>query len=330
MDEYEIGRVLEKMIAGFGMGAIVVIIWAIWKLIKRLWSRNEFTIQGETDITVNKYKSTTKVEIPSHQQVAPLSTESEVAKSSGIKKDQTELSQSDQIESIEGTKEFPYNAELKRRIFAYLVKEEKDEPTMIQARVECDGDNDKVETTYYRLRYQQIVESGKIERFKKVILMEKAKTVPRKVTEDVPKENRKKVPSVNTEKNNIVEREGTYIKYDGGVVKDTKTGLDWYAGPDRDTSWYKAMDWVKSLDVDGGVWRMPTVEELSTLYLKDASKTNMTPLMKTKGSRVWTGEVESKKPYGWTFLFIRGFRSRLKLDYAHDVRAFAVRSRRDE
>ena len=51
-------------------------------------------------------------------------------------------------------------------------------------------------------------------------------------------------------------RDGHFVLYSNGVVKDTKTSLEWLAGPDMDMTCYEAKDWVKSLSVDGGCWRM--------------------------------------------------------------------------
>lgn len=39
----------------------------------------------------------------------------------------------------------------------------------------CEDDKDKVETTYYKLRYEQIIESGKAYKWKAEILAEKNK-----------------------------------------------------------------------------------------------------------------------------------------------------------
>ena len=88
-----------------------------------------------------------------------------------------------------------------------------------------------------------------------------------------------------------VAHDGTFIAYASGVVRDTKTGLEWIAGPDRNTTWYTAKSWVESLSIDGGGWRMPTREELKSLYQKGAGKRNMTPLLKTTGWFVWSGET---------------------------------------
>ena len=38
----------------------------------------------------------------------------------------------------------------------------------------------------------------------------------------------------------IVARDGHYEKYENGIVHDTLTELEWYAGPDKDTTWYQA------------------------------------------------------------------------------------------
>ena len=43
----------------------------------------------------------------------------------------------------------------------------------------------------------------------------------------------------------VMARDGNYIKHDTGVVKDTKTGLEWYVGPDKDTNWKEATLCIK-------------------------------------------------------------------------------------
>jgi len=60
-----------------------------------------------------------------------------------------------------------------------------------------------------------------------------------------------------------------------------------------------------SLNLDGGGWRMPTMEELSGLYKKEAGSQNMTPLLKTSGRYVWSGENEGSLEAS-RFYFIRG------------------------
>ena len=55
------------------------------------------------------------------------------------------------------------------------------------------------------------------------------------------------------------------MAYDNGIVRDTATGLEWVAGPDKDTPWEEAKTWVESLNIGEG-WRMPKMGELEGLY----------------------------------------------------------------
>ncbi len=49
-------------------------------------------------------------------------------------------------------------------------------------------------------------------------------------------------------------------------ITDIQTGLEWLIGADRNTTWYEAEQWTAGLDKCGGSWRMPTIEEVRTLY----------------------------------------------------------------
>ena len=114
---------------------------------------------------------------------------------------------------------------------------------------------------------------------------------------------------------------------DKGVVTDTKTGLEWFLGPDRDTTWDEAKSWVESLTVDGGGWRMPTRDEVKGIYIKDVGTRNMSPLLKTTGGFVWTGETVGST-HAWGFCFEIGEEFWPRLTYSNTARCFAVRSRR--
>jgi len=123
-----------------------------------------------------------------------------------------------------------------------------------------------------------------------------------------------------------VAREAYYEKYANGIVKDTRSGLEWYAGPDKNTDWDDAKRWVANLNVDGGGWRMPTRKELKSLYKKGAGSRNMTSLLKTTGWYLWSGETKGLSSawgfdfddggeiwgYRFTFSFIRGFAVRFR------------------
>ena len=127
---------------------------------------------------------------------------------------------------------------------------------------------------------------------------------------------------------NVIKRDGIYVAYANGIVRDTKTGLEWKVGPDKNTNWNQARSWVQSLNLDGGGWRMPTMDELGDLYKKGAGKRNMTPLLKTTGWIAWSGETKGSSLAG-NFHFIDDDRI---WDYRRSsglCRAFAVRSRSD-
>jgi Protein of unknown function (DUF1566) len=112
-----------------------------------------------------------------------------------------------------------------------------------------------------------------------------------------------------------------------GIVSDSKTGLEWKVGPDKDTNWDQARAWVNNLNLDGGGWRMPTLDELKGLYIKGASRLNMTPLLKTTGWQVWSDKLKDSS-FAWGFYFTCGGKGWDGRTFPFDFRAFAVRSPR--
>ncbi|MFH1091243.1 MAG: caspase family protein, partial [Pseudomonadota bacterium] len=114
------------------------------------------------------------------------------------------------------------------------------------------------------------------------------------------------------------------LKYANGVIFDPKTNLEWYVGPDRDTSWNDADQWVRSLSVGGFGWCLPTRDELRGLYKKGVGSRNRDPAFETTGGWVWSEARDSSSAWGFTFND-----GDADWSYRHNVaRAFAVRSRR--
>ena len=74
--------------------------------------------------------------------------------------------------------------------------------------------------------------------------------------------------------------DGRYIDHEDGTITDTKIGLMWtnkdsYADLGKCLDWNKSRSYVSSLTTGGyNDWRMPTVEELKSIYEK--SKNNKT------------------------------------------------------
>lgn len=133
----------------------------------------------------------------------------------------------------------------------------------------------------------------------------------------------------NAETVKIIDKDGRFIAYSNGVVGDAKTGLEWIAGSDRNTTWYMAKRWVERLRVNGNSWRMPTIKELKTFYQKGAWTRNMTQLLKTTGWFVWSGDIKEPWP-GWGFYFDLsiGVERWGHRNNSRSLRGFAVRSRK--
>jgi len=121
-------------------------------------------------------------------------------------------------------------------------------------------------------------------------------------------------------------RDGVYVAYANGIVRDTKTGLEWVAGPDKNMTWDEAKAWVESLDVGGGGWRMPTMTELEGLYEEGKGTRNITSLLKTTGWLVWSGDSTDFSG-SWSFNLNNGRTFWSLRIYSFSIRAFAVRSR---
>jgi hypothetical protein len=125
--------------------------------------------------------------------------------------------------------------------------------------------------------------------------------------------------------------DGSFITYVNGIVYDTKTGLEWVAGPDRNTTWGEANDWVASLNIDGGGWRMPSIDELRPLYERGGDKRNVNPLFKyEERNDIWSGETKrwwSRLPCYLELFYGRKICASHK--NAEGFRVLAVRSRND-
>jgi len=106
-----------------------------------------------------------------------------------------------------------------------------------------------------------------------------------------------------------------------GIITDYATDLQWRVGPNHDTEWYEARDWVRGL---GGGWRMPTREELRSLYSSGIYAGDWGPF-ENSGYWVWTGE-ERDSSSAWTFKFNHGIERYIDRDDGSNARAFAVRS----
>jgi len=134
----------------------------------------------------------------------------------------------------------------------------------------------------------------------------------------------------------VIHEDRRFAAYNNGIVLDKKTGLEWYVGPDSDTTWNEAKSCIENLNRDeflDGYWKMPTILELKTIYQDGVGRRNMTPLLKTTGWWVWSSE---EKQGGLNRLLSSSlhFRKcteewRPQVDSSFYGRAFAVRSKKE-
>jgi hypothetical protein len=61
--------------------------------------------------------------------------------------------------------------------------------------------------------------------------------------------------------------EGNRFQVTGcGSIIDTASRLEWYVGPDVETTWSNAENWIEGLRACGKTWAMPSIYQLRTLF----------------------------------------------------------------
>jgi hypothetical protein len=118
-----------------------------------------------------------------------------------------------------------------------------------------------------------------------------------------------------------------FTKANTGVITDSVTGLEWYAGPNQDNTWHEAKAWTENLTVDGGGWRLPTMAELKALYQYGAGPNNMDPIFQTTGAWAWSGELHDAWSV-WGLAFYKNLQGWHSMNYPYGRVALAVRSRK--
>jgi hypothetical protein len=109
---------------------------------------------------------------------------------------------------------------------------------------------------------------------------------------------------------------------------DTETDLEWRVGPDERTTRDEAAAWVAGLKDEGEGWRMPTKDEGASLYDGGLRPQNMSSLLGTSGSWVWTASESGGSTESWGYSFAREGSMVMTACKFCDSRAFAVRRHR--
>ena len=112
-----------------------------------------------------------------------------------------------------------------------------------------------------------------------------------------------------------------------GVIDDAELGLQWAPAPDQAMNHYQAEEYARNLTLAGGGWRLPTREEVKSLYDKSQSG-GAYPMFNLSGMWVWTSALDGPS-YAWAFFFTIGREFSFLRDYSYSsFRVLAVRSRR--
>ncbi len=104
-----------------------------------------------------------------------------------------------------------------------------------------------------------------------------------------------------------------FVQAGAGIVKDERTGLVWTArDSNRDLSWQIAQRRCQEINVqtDGSIWRLPTIEELKTLFDALQGQPCGEQTCRTDPA------IDLTSPYQWSGT-ARGERQRVYFDFAH-------------
>jgi len=132
----------------------------------------------------------------------------------------------------------------------------------------------------------------------------------------------------------VIKRDGRFIAYDNGTVKDTKTGLMWASNDNgEDLNWYNAKRYCENYRGGGYTdWRMPTQDELAELYDESESyqatqrtyNVHLTELIGLSACCPWASETRGANAA--TFHFDDGTRYWYVQSGSNGTRALPVRS----
>jgi hypothetical protein len=114
-----------------------------------------------------------------------------------------------------------------------------------------------------------------------------------------------------------------------GVIYDLQLGIQWAPAPDRTMNHYQAKNYARNLNLAGGGWHLPTMQQLKSLY--DPSKHGgVDPEFNVGEYWIWTSEVDGPSgAWDCNFLVDSGRRCRRDDSSANGtVRVLVVRSGR--
>ena len=116
---------------------------------------------------------------------------------------------------------------------------------------------------------------------------------------------------------------GCYVVANGTVL-DTKTTLTWQQGVDPGSySWADAQAYCATLDLDGGVWRLPSMKELLTIvdFTRADPAIDPAAFPDTPSDYFWSSSpVAGSSTAAWGVNFNKGSAGTAPLDFTARVR----------
>jgi hypothetical protein len=139
-----------------------------------------------------------------------------------------------------------------------------------------------------------------------------------------------------------IARDGRFIAYDNGTVRDTRTGLMWATRDNgRNVTWQEAEEYCENYRGGGYTdWRMPTLDELKSLYDKNkpgyrqeciniaGREVHITKFIHLSCCCPWTSETRGSRAA--KFNFFNGYRFWPQQSDYISFRALPVRSGKKE
>jgi uncharacterized caspase-like protein len=212
------------------------------------------------------------------------------------------------------------NPDLDRGDFIFAMKAPSQPPTQISAAPSPSLEADKQRLAEERAKLER--ERQELERLKMEIEREKLEAERKRVEAEKKKLEMAKVPPKPTYPPSVskpaeIARDGRFIAYGNGTVKDTSTGLMWAAKDSRrDVTWQEAKAYCESYGGGGYTdWRMPTQDELAGLYDKNKSyqakqrsyNVHLTELIELTACCPWASETSGSEAARFGFVYGEGY-----------------------
>ena len=119
-----------------------------------------------------------------------------------------------------------------------------------------------------------------------------------------------------------------FTRSDAGVVTDSITKLEWQDdySDNEELQWANAILYCEALELDGGDWRLPNINELKSIIVDKAQPTISDVFENTDSSYYWSSTTyKYSSNYAWIVNFINGnvsnYRKNNYSSYVRCVRA---------